>query len=80
VKASDAFLQEATFPFIFDEEETIREQHPEVSHCLSRFIRFIISESTLGSIVHIKLNFVMACLIAYIWQFLLKTVILLDSH
>jgi aarF domain-containing kinase len=34
VKASDAFLQEATFPFISD-EETTGEQHPEVRHCLS---------------------------------------------
>jgi hypothetical protein len=79
VKASDAFLQEATFLFIFDEEETTGEQHPEVSHCLSRFIRFIISEATLGSTVHIKLNFLLACLIAYIWQFSLKTVVL-DAH
>jgi hypothetical protein len=73
VKASDAFLQEATFPFIFDEEETTGEQHPEVTHCLSQFI---ISEATLGSTVHIKLIFVLACLIAYIWQFSLKTVVL----
>jgi aarF domain-containing kinase len=30
VKASDAFLQEATFPGIFDEEGTTGELHPEV--------------------------------------------------
>ncbi|KAM0927670.1 hypothetical protein ACQ4PT_002691 [Festuca glaucescens] len=38
VKASDAFLQEATFPFIFDEEETTGEQHPERSKMIRRLI------------------------------------------
>lgn len=38
VKASDAFLQEATFPGIFEEEGATGELNPEVSQCLSRFL------------------------------------------
>ncbi|CAM0905765.1 unnamed protein product [Alopecurus aequalis] len=38
VKASDAFLQEATFPCIFDEEGTTGEQHPERSKMIRRLI------------------------------------------
>jgi len=32
IKASDAFLQEATFPYIFDKEGKMGELNPEVSH------------------------------------------------
>lgn len=38
VKASDAFLQEATFPGVFDEEGTTGKLHPEVSSCLSQLL------------------------------------------
>ncbi|BAT01359.1 uncharacterized protein [Oryza sativa Japonica Group] len=38
VKASDAFLQEATFPGIFDEEGTTGELHPERSKMIRRVV------------------------------------------
>ncbi|KAE8776965.1 hypothetical protein D1007_50327 [Hordeum vulgare] len=38
VKASDAFLQEATFPGIFEEEGTTGELHPERSRMIRRLI------------------------------------------
>uniref|UniRef100_A0ACD5UZD9 Uncharacterized protein n=2 Tax=Avena sativa TaxID=4498 RepID=A0ACD5UZD9_AVESA len=38
VKASDAFLQEATFSGIFDEEGTTGEQNPERSKMIRRLI------------------------------------------
>ncbi|KAF0907769.1 hypothetical protein E2562_020854, partial [Oryza meyeriana var. granulata] len=38
IKASDAFLQEATFPDIFDEEGTRGELHPERSKMIRRLV------------------------------------------
>ncbi|KAL6871477.1 hypothetical protein ACP4OV_014306 [Aristida adscensionis] len=41
VKASDAFLQEATFPYIFDKEEKMGERNPERSKMIRRLVNSI---------------------------------------